>query len=422
MAKHSNWTCPRCKHKNIDGDLFSCPKCGKKRNRWGYYDCKYCGTKGIRADHRSCPHCGKAVDRDVKFYLIEDRVEFVDEVSGEDTVKVGTKYQNWICPYCNQQNTDDTNICKYCGSSRSESKERYHDVPRSTPQRNTPRNTQSRSYVEAKNKEFFENVTSFVLFFVLIAVAALVMIMYVDTASPHEKHAEMLDYTWKAVVNIEEYKTVEESDWVLPENARLKEVKTEDHEYLDHYETRERQVYYDDDYYYYDAGGGYDYGGGGGYDGGGYDYGGGDGYADYGNGQFGAIHFNFPAMLNCTINVTNPPTIMPIGYRTETYEEPIYVTKQEPKYYYEIDKWVVTRTVDKIGKGDASVTADIVLNEGERFGDVTMEAYCVKFEYKDKEYTDICTAEEFNKFKDDGEVTFYVRRQLFDEPLVTVHK
>ncbi|MBQ1420082.1 MAG: hypothetical protein IIZ02_01475, partial [Desulfovibrio sp.] len=53
-------------------------------------------------------------------------MEFVDEVSGNDAVRI--RRANWICPYCNQQNDDAVQTCVYCGASRAESTERYHDV------------------------------------------------------------------------------------------------------------------------------------------------------------------------------------------------------------------------------------------------------------------------------------------------------
>ena len=72
--------------------------------------------------------------RNVKFYLRDDLVEFVDEVSGESAVRIGRA--NWICPYCNQQNDDAVDVCAYCSAPRTESKERYHDVE--PPKPSTP--------------------------------------------------------------------------------------------------------------------------------------------------------------------------------------------------------------------------------------------------------------------------------------------
>ena len=93
QQQHSNWKCPQCGLNDIGGDKIKCPRCGKKRNRWGYWDCASCQTKGIRADHKECPGCGRPRDRKVKFYLRDDLIEFVDEVSGNDAVRI--RKANW---------------------------------------------------------------------------------------------------------------------------------------------------------------------------------------------------------------------------------------------------------------------------------------------------------------------------------------
>ena len=45
----------------------------------GYWDCKYCGQKAIDGPKRECPNCGAARDKDTKFYMNLNKIEYVSE-------------------------------------------------------------------------------------------------------------------------------------------------------------------------------------------------------------------------------------------------------------------------------------------------------------------------------------------------------
>lgn len=138
------------------------------------------------------------------------------------------------------------------------------------------------------------------------------------------------------VISIEDYKTVEESGWSLPSNARLQNSNTEIRTYnkvFDHYETRTRQISEQVlDHYETRV----------------------TGTRDLGNGYFEEITTQVP--------------IYRTEYRTETYQEPVY--RNEPvydtKYYYEIEKWVVTRSVKTSGNDKEATWGDVVLVGKER--------------------------------------------------------
>ena len=334
MAQHSNWICPQCGLSNISGDTYKCPRCGKKRNRWGYWACASCSTKTIRADHKECPNCGRPRARNVKFYLPADRWEFVDEVSGQEAVRIGR--QNWICPYCNQQNDDSTDTCVYCNAARSESRERYFDVPAPQPVQNT-----GAAAGVKKQKSMPAISCTTVILLLIVGFMGWVLFGNLIRSYSSKKVRTASDYrlTWQYDIDIEELRTFKGADWELPANARLVEKRIVDYVYVDHYERRSREVWVDDPVYNDD-----DYGGG--WDDGGWDGGGGydGGWADYGDGQFGV--FQIPQMI---LGAAKLPELITMHYETEWYDEPIYASVPRDKYYYEYDEWVYSRSITTRG-------------------------------------------------------------------------
>ena len=340
MAQHSNWICPQCGLNDISGDTYKCPRCGKKRNRWGYWDCASCQTKGIRADHKECPNCGRPRVRNVKFYLRDDLVEFVDEVSGQDAVRI--RRPNWICPYCNQQNDDAVDVCVYCNAARTESKESYHDVPnpnQPAPQPAAPQKTRHSKIRGPRQIRRRTNCCScLVIAFPVIAVFVIAAISLIvnKISSQKIRTADAYDAYWKCDIYVEECRTFHDNDWELPEYGRLLETRVQDYTYIDHYERRSREVWVED----YDNDDD-DWGGGGGWDDGGWE--------DYGDGQFGVFHFP-----NLMLGAAPMPAPAAFHYETEWYDEPVYRTVPRDRYYYEYDAWVYSRTVSTTGTSDTT--------------------------------------------------------------------
>ncbi len=390
---HSNWNCPKCGNPNISGETFVCPKCGKKRNRWGYWDCRYCGTKGIRGDHHECAQCGHARDRNVKFYLRDDLVEFVDEVSGESAVRIG--HQNWICPYCSQQNDDNAQTCVYCGAVRAESEENYKDVKPPEPSVNPAKPQEKLNFFQ----KFWKQNACCCIFLLIMAVLFLIGLIVNIASSISSKKvrtADLAQATWESRIYVQELKTFEGSDWTLPDDARLLRTQIEDYTYIDHYERRSREVWVDDP-----VDNDWDWNDGGGWD-------------DYGNGQFGVFGLRNTALL-----IQTPPVIS-LHYETEYYDEPIYATEPREKYYYEYDEWVDTRTVT--GSGSSAETpeySELLLGEKEResYREIV---YFVEFDYKNKTETVECSETEWQRMIADGNVTFRVEDPYSSPKIILV--
>ena len=394
---HSNWNCPQCHRPNISGDLIQCPSCGKKRNRWGYWDCRYCGTKEIRGDHKECPNCGKARDRDVKFYLNDDSpYEFVDEVSGESAVRIGR--QNWICPYCSQQNDDSVQTCSYCGASRAESIERYHDIP--NPNGSVPPNS-FRNTGSLKNKinksDLFVYICVGLIFLPFILLISGYVIRNALNRIVHT--SDLVSAYWQSDINIEALKSFEDSCWEdeLPKDARVIRTAIESRQYIHHYEDRTEEVWVedynnnDDDDYGWDDDDDWDYDDGGGWDDGGWD--------DYGDGQFGMLQM--PALMICP-----KPPIAAFHWETRYYQEPVYATREDTKCYYEYDKWVKARTVRQKGEGEEHpYYGELTLAENEREKNREIK-YFVQINYKKTQYLQQCTEEQYYQCLEKKKVKF----------------
>lgn len=336
----------------------------------GLWDCSYCGTQGIGGSKRTCTNCGRSRDSDITFYLPGQK----RYVTREEAKKISRK-PDWLCEYCGQLSPDGVNMCISCGAQRtSENLDYFQNKAKREAEEAEKRARQTVSRVDSyqyddmsyeapttrvkkqveepwerdveKNNSiskasylsnFFDSLKSFnwtpVIAFILIAalVAGLVYLFI-----PKEHDLTITDIRWERNINIEEYRTVNESDWYLPDGGRLQYTNREIHHWedvFDHYETKTRQVpkerYVRTETVV-------------------------TGYRDLGNGYFEEI--------------TSSRDIYETYYETETYQEAVY--RSEPvyrtKYYYEIERWVYDRTVTSQEANKHPEWPELNLAENER--------------------------------------------------------
>lgn len=352
-------------------------------NVWMYWDCPQCGVKHIRGDHRACPGCGRARGDDVRFYILDN--EEPEEVSKEQE-----NYQpDWYCEYCGSFNSSKFDACESCGSLRSESKRNYFTItsavddgkdeegpntvePVSQPQSTNFSNCNSSGIVftdhdnvkqiPIRSNPIFEWIGKhkgpLLIGTALAALVAAIIFLCVFLFVPYQKDITVSMFSWERSISIEELKTFDESGWSLPDGARLQRTSLEVRTYenvLDHYETKTRQVAKQRQ-------NGYD------------EY---VEYIDLGNGQAKKEVFKTPRYETY--------------YETEEYQEPVY--RKEPvydtKYYYEIDRWTKTRSVNTAGAGTSKAPywGEVVLRDKEREGN-RVESYYVHSEDGDQYQTD----------------------------------
>ena len=307
----------------------------------GFWDCQYCDTKGIPGSISKCPHCSKERDYSTKFYLKKDDMRYLSEEEKKNV----PNGPDWLCSYCDSYNHSDVKVCSVCGHERDSDDEDYFEVRKNEDEKANKHNPQSQN--QKVNQPTTSDNTNiipdkkrksnlFKYFGIgagMLTFIALILFFFI----PKETTFEVTDIYWEYGVAIEEYRTVEESDWYLPSGARLYYSQEEIYEYqtvIDHYETRTREVSeqvldgYDTVV---------------------------TGYEDLGNGYFEEITSQVPRYRT--------------EYRTETYEEPVYVQVPvyKTKYYYEIDKWIYDRTLKTEGNTKDTYFEDYTLDINERF-------------------------------------------------------
>lgn len=292
----------------------------------GYWDCPYCSSRKIDGLVDFCPNCGVHKPKDVKYYLngnvttnttySKSQVPDSDVLSEKELEKAGIskeecdgKHKEWVCDFCGSLNNWADNVCSSCGSQKDESDTLYGEKKSgeepAEQQHTASSQDKEQLSVWDKIKSFFvKNRKAAVIVTVIIAVLSVMFF-------PYKKVVTVKSFAWERNISLEEYRTVQESDWNVPEGGRVYDEKTEIKSYVsvvDHYETvwetKTREVFDHNETS--------------------------TTYSDNGNGTF-----------------TEHTTTTPV-YRTETYqeshEEPVY--RQDPvyatKYYYDIDKWVDT--------------------------------------------------------------------------------
>lgn len=293
-----------------------------KRIVEGLWDCPYCKSTGIGGLTKHCPCCGHPQDAGTKFYMGQKKKYLESELAAQYG-----KGADWVCPFCGSLNRVHFEYCANCAAPKDASEKDYFST-----QSNADQVQPNTSKPERKKKQPNKKKRWFILSAVLLLVA-----MFFYTYWPRTYEATVSTAAWVREIDVEAYRTVQESDWSVPDGGRVYDQQTEFSHYkqvLDHYETRTRevseQVYDGEDYH--------------------------TSYSDNGDGTFTEERYSTPRYRT--------------EWRTETYQEPIY--RDEPvyatKYYYDIDKWVVDRTESSKGADTVPYWPEYTLAENERTG------------------------------------------------------
>ncbi len=338
----------------------------------GVWDCRYCGAKKVRGGLRECPQCGHPRDEGITFYIDNPQNYVYDEAKAEKA----RRGPDWVCPACDCLNPADDKVCIGCGTPRdAESKDYFQTQQEIHQQEHKTYQREEKDWrafepsyvapVEEKPKPTYTPPQKrFNLKKVLVPVLSVLIVIalvwgMVALFAPREVSGTVMDMGWERSIEVEEYKTVRESDWSIPPGGRKVSQSEEIHHYnqvLDHYETKTRtyteQVL--DHYETYVSG-----------------------YRDLGNGHFEEITSQRPVYRTET--------------RTETYQEPVYISVPvyQTKYVYDIDKWVHQSYKKTSGNDKNPYWSDYECGDKERFG-ARSETYVITVKDEDgntKDYT-----------------------------------
>ena len=293
-------------------------------NVWGYWKCPSCG-KVLRADKKYCTSCGNPVEKDIKFFLPDpNNVEYVDESQENDA-------ENWICDYCNVQNSSKDVYCGSCGAPRSDESKTYSDIVEdSVDCSESTASTRTAIKKKSNNNYLFKAI-------IAIVIGALLLFgIWFFTPVEHDSYVD--GFYWERSIAVETYTLCHESDWLVPSGGIVTSTKQEVHHYdtvVDHYETKTKKVpkKVEDGYTVT--------------------------YKDLGNGQFEEI---------------KTPKYKTV-YEDEYYEEAVYrsIPVMKTKYYYDIGRWKKTDSINTSGT-DKTVY----------FGECTLETYISNPNYGDQ--------------------------------------
>jgi hypothetical protein len=206
---------------------------------------------------------------------------------------------------------------------------------------------------------------------------------------PVEVKATVAAKEWTRAIERQEYRTVQEEDWSVPQGGRQKRSFRAIRDYrqvLDHYETKTRQVSerVQTGTRTYTCG-----------------------QRDMGNGYFEDVTCTEPEYTT--------------SYRDETYQDPVY--RQEPiydtKYAYEIEKWLPDDTTWARGDGAKEPAWPTVrMGRNEREG-ARIQRYVLRFTDDDgKTYEREVTPEQFQRYRQGQPVTLRKKRGGSDVEIV----
>lgn len=302
----------------------------------GYWTCPYCDTADIDGLVDYCPNCARHKPENTKYYMANgvvtgktyhsNNIQPAEVVSDEELQRAGIKreecdgaHPEWKCPYCNSLNNWGDATCSSCGAPKKRASKDFSYVDRTSDnayvqdvnKRHTEQNADHNKdvYHETSHKRTLKSWISRNLSRIGVGAGIIaLMAAIIFLVFPYKEVSTVDGFSWERSINIEQERTVKESDWFVPVGGHCYDTKQEIRSYkdvLDHYETvletKSKQVidHYEPTYT----------------------------YSDNGNGTF-------------TEHMHQTPV-----YRTEVYTEPkqVPVYKQvavyDTKYYYEIDRW-----------------------------------------------------------------------------------
>jgi hypothetical protein len=167
------------------------------------WNCPYCGTeKLLGLTHRHCPECGAPQDPDLRYFPEE-----ADKVAVEDHVYCGADVE---CPACRAPMSARATFCANCGSPLKEGVEVKRQVDPLASPAIPPKAGKKRSRTGLILGIVFGSLA-------LVTALVLVLVFWTQTTS-----LTVTGHTWTREIKIEEFKTVNQSEWcdMMPSDAR----------------------------------------------------------------------------------------------------------------------------------------------------------------------------------------------------------
>ncbi|HEX5872339.1 MAG TPA: hypothetical protein VFY65_18045 [Longimicrobium sp.] len=342
--------------------------------REGRWDCPTCGNTGLPGRELGCSGCGNRRPEGIRFYLPDDAAEVTDAQRLAEA-RAGA---DWICEHCGVSARATMDRCPGCGavrgsSPRQQTHEHRFDEPADEPVKTLA------GAMPAKRRRGWKGPAA------LVAIVGGLMWWN----GPVEVTATVAAKDWSRAIEVQEYRTVQEEDWSVPQGGRQKRSYRAIRDYrqvLDHYETKTRQVSerVQTGTRTYTCG-----------------------QRDMGNGYFEDVTCTEPEYTT--------------NYRNETYQDPVY--RREPiydtRYAYEIEKWLPDDTA--WARGDAAREPSwppVQIGRNEREG-ARIQRYVLRFtDDEGKTYEREVTADQYQRYRQGQPVKLRMKRGGGDVEIV----
>ena len=355
------------------------------------WNCRYCNKVEIPGNMRECPGCGHPRDEKVVFQSQGNKAKVL---SKNEAAKI-SKNPDWCCKYCLSLNSDSITECESCGAPRTSENLDYFDLRKKEQEveeigqgsyehqsKTYPSDAYQTETFSSGSEDFCKEDISGLQEIVkhyyeeeqekskfkfnfsalkgilfgggIIALIALFVMFFVWLFSPKEMNLRVQSFSWSRTIAVEEFKTVEESDWTLPVGARLimarEEVYKTEYEVVgQEYEWQdvEKEVWVGEEEIIVDV-------------------------IDLGNG--------YEEVITDTIDIYDTITVQELVL-VDVYD---WVDYYATKYYYEIDKWVWSRDVKTSSNDKEPYWGELDLKENEKEGSKS-ETYYIHYTSKDGE-------------------------------------
>lgn len=178
-----------------------------------FWDCEYCGAdKLLGKTHRHCPQCGAAQDPSSRYFPPEE-----EKVAVQDHVYFGA---DWKCASCDTPNSNASAFCGNCGTPKDGAKKvglaHEKEAPPAPPP--APEEPKKSGGGGGRGMLIFGCLGAVVLGFVVLCGLA--------TFWNRTDAATVTSHTWSRSVQIQEYKSVSETDWCDEMPSGAEDVRT----------------------------------------------------------------------------------------------------------------------------------------------------------------------------------------------------
>lgn len=317
----------------------------------GSWKCSYCGSENPGLQ-RECKNCGRPKGADVDFDLNGTHRRVLSATEAKEALKG----PDWFCECCDTYNKAGDDTCAGCGSPKGMSRKDYFTIKAEREKKVIQEKAVRQPQKEPEPMHGADGSPKGdgmgrLKVFLIVAASALAFGLSVfglaKLLAPKPDTITVTGTQWEYAINISKEETVKDSGWELPIGARLlysQEEQRGEKKVIEHYEpgteTRTRKVldHIEEDVVV--------------------------DHISLGNGAFQEV-------------LDDVPVYVEEEYEVEV-EIPVYTMEpvMDTRYYYEVDKWVHSRSITTSGTDKQPYWGEYELEAKEREGSRT-EKYTV---------------------------------------------